>query len=153
MTNISIAVRTVSSAKDCNAGPAGLVAPRVACDEEHRAHQSTCQKGPKDLACDVGDHGSAGKASCKPEAQRHRRVQMGAGDIADGVDHRHDDQAEGQGDADVRDRAARRVIDNNRPSAGEHKAERAENFGDRFLRGCSSVIVLLLEFVSAHGRH
>ena len=58
---------------------------------------------------------------------------MGARDIADRVDHRQDDQSEGQGHADVRDRAARHIVDDNGPGAGKDEAERAEDFGTVFL--------------------
>jgi len=36
-----------------------------------------------------------------PEAERHRRIDVTPGDIAEGIDHHHHDQAEGQGDPDV----------------------------------------------------
>ena len=59
---------------------------------------------------------------------------MGTRDIPDGVNHRHDDEAKRQGHADMRDRTTGYVVDDDGSRAREHKAERAEDFGNVLLQ-------------------
>lgn len=54
---------------------------------------------------------------------------MGAGDVPDGVDHRHDHEPEGERDADVAERVRFRV-DHYRAGAGEDEREGADRLGE-----------------------
>ena len=50
------------------------------------------------------DHQPACESPRCKESKSHRRVEMSTGDVAEGIDHREDDQAESQGNADMRNR-------------------------------------------------
>ena len=66
------------------------------------------------------------------KSERDRRVQVRAGDIAERVDHREHDESEGERDADMRDRAAGGVVDDDRAGAREDEGEGAEKFRKEF---------------------
>ena len=62
------------------------------------------------------------------EREGDRGVEVGAGDVPDGVDHHHDHQAEREGDADVAE-LMRLGVDHDGAAAGEHERERADELG------------------------
>ena len=69
---------------------------------------------------------------------------MSTGHVAHGIDHRQDDQAEGEGDADVGNGAATHVVDDDGSGPGEHQGECAQHFGGKFSHSlCSSFVPLL----------
>jgi hypothetical protein len=53
---------------------------------------------------------------------------MSAGYVADRIDHRENDQSEGQCNAHVRDRATAGAVDHNCAGAREHETEGANEF-------------------------
>ena len=128
-TNTSSAVSTTSSAKDCQTSPAGAVAPRPRRASEQGGDGQAGGPRPGALAGDVIRDFAAREAAGDPEADGHRRVDMGAGDVADRIDHRHDDQAEGEGYAEVGDIAAGDAVHDDRARAGEDQGEGTDRFG------------------------
>src|SRR5258708_32386715 len=63
-------------------------------------HQNTgCRDAAQHLNEPVGQHFLGRMASAEDEPEGHRGVQMTAGHVADGICHRDDGQAKGQGDA------------------------------------------------------
>src|SRR5438128_1757711 len=69
---------------------------------------------------------------CPPETKRHSRIEVRAGDVAQRVDHRRNNESKRERDADVRDRAAAEVVDHDGRRAGEHEDECANGFGETF---------------------
>ena len=68
------------------------------------------------------------EAASGAKANAHRRVEMGAGAIAKGIDHREHDQAEGERNTRVRDRARRHLVNDDSPGSGENEEEGPEEF-------------------------
>ena len=93
------------------------------------AQQTAGQKCPGKLADDVRQNECAFETSRDPKAYGDSGIQMRAGDVAEGVDHRENNQAESQSDADVSDRAVAGLIDDDCASPGKDESERAEKFG------------------------
>ena len=93
------------------------------------------QQGPGQLGGDVAHHVRHGQAAGKAEAERHGGIQMRAADIAEGIDHRQHDEAEGEGDAHVGDGSAGGVVDDDGAGAGEDEGEGADGFGEQFAGG------------------
>jgi hypothetical protein len=58
---------------------------------------------------------------------------MGTAHLAKGVNHRHNDEAEGQRNARVTDHAATDVIDDDGSGAREDEGEGAEEFGEQLV--------------------
>jgi hypothetical protein len=71
------------------------------------------------------------------EREADGRVDVGTGDIADGVDHHHDHQAEADRDTDMAECAGFRV-DHDRATAGDHEPERP----DHLRRECPSQLAI-----------
>src|SRR5262249_11220652 len=78
---------------------------------------------------DIGCNHPAAKTSGSQETNGNRGIQMAARDTADRVDHCQNDQTKCQGDADMSDTAAARVIDDDGPGACEHQTESAKYLG------------------------
>ncbi len=93
---------------------------------EEQPQRRTRAGRPEDLTDDVAETLDSRHPPRRDKAERDGWVQMRAGDVAEGVDHRHHHQTECQRDADVRDRPARNVVDHDRAGAGEDEAEGAE---------------------------
>ncbi len=66
---------------------------------------------------------------CQSEREGDRSVEVGAGDVPDGVDHRQDHEAEGDGDTDVPERV-RLGVDHHRAGTCENEREGADELGD-----------------------
>jgi hypothetical protein len=66
--------------------------------------------------------------ACQRERERDCRVEVGARDVPDRIDHDHDHQAEADRHADVAE-LMRRGVDHDRPAAGEHQREGADQLG------------------------
>ena len=64
------------------------------------------------------------------KADRHRGVEMRAGDIAHRVDHRHHYQTKGQADTDMSQRTTEAVIGDDRTAADEYQRKSSEKFCD-----------------------
>jgi hypothetical protein len=62
------------------------------------------------------------------EREGDRTVEVGTRDVSDRVDHRHDHEPEGDGDADVAQRVGLRV-DHHRPGACEDEREGSYELG------------------------
>ena len=95
--------------------------------QEQSAQQATRDKSSDQLASDVGEDCSSRQTSRRKEANGYRWIKMGAGDIADRIDHREDDETKGQRDANMRNRAAD-VVNYNRARARENQRECADRF-------------------------
>src|SRR5258708_7507310 len=95
------------------------------------------------LAEDVGSDGAGRKASSHPKADGDRWVQMRSGDVAHRVNHSEHDQAKGESDAGMGDRAPARRVDHDSPSPREHEGKRSKGFGHAFLhrRGLTMKVV------------
>ncbi len=63
------------------------------------------------------------------EGERDGGVEVRAGDVPDGVDHRHDHEAEGDRDTDV-PKGVRLRIDHDRAGACEDEREGADGLGN-----------------------
>lgn len=100
-----------------------------------KAQQAAGQKGPGKLADDVGQNERAFETLRCPKADGDSGIQMRAGDVAEGIDHGEDNQAEGQSDADVGDCALAGLIDDDCASPGKDEGERAEEFGAILFHG------------------
>ena len=122
ITTIRISVRIVSITNDWTAVPAGRVAPSVGCDGNMARKVEARQPGPDALADDVRHDPPGLEPAGGEEPDGDGGVQVAPGHVADGVDHRQHDQAEGEGHADVRDDAAAGVVDDDGPGPGEHQA-------------------------------
>src|SRR5436853_370343 len=95
--------------------------------------QSACRSpetsaGPGELREPVAERARPREVAAEREGERDRRVEVGAGDVADGVDHRHDDEPEGEGNADVPELVRLRVHHDG-ARAGEDERERADRLG------------------------
>ena len=64
------------------------------------------------------------------KGERHGRVEVCPGHVADRVDHHHHDEPERERDADVSQRVGLRVHDDG-SAAGEHEREGPDEFGER----------------------
>jgi hypothetical protein len=62
------------------------------------------------------------------QGQGHRRVEVRPGDVPEGCDHHHDDEAEARGDASVA-QGTRRVVHHDGSAAAGHQSEDAEGLG------------------------
>ena len=74
--------------------------------KQHRRQHSTQQ-----LCRPIPRHESPRQVSTDRERERHGRIEMRAGDVTGCVDHRHDDQTEGDRDSNVPQRARFRIDD------------------------------------------
>jgi hypothetical protein len=82
------------------------------------------------LGDDIGDDVTVSAAPRGPQTKRHRRVEMPARDMADGVGHRQHGQAKGEGNAEKSDpQAGKRGGEHRRTAAAKHQPERPEEFG------------------------
>ena len=63
------------------------------------------------------------------EGKSHRRVEVGAGEVAGRVDHGHDHQAEDERDADRTQGSGMHGVGDDRAAAGEDEGEGAEGLG------------------------
>src|SRR5512132_528745 len=78
------------------------------------------------LGNDVGQR----KAPARPQTQGHRRIEMTAGDVGDGIGHGQEAQAEGKRDTDPSDTQFRkRCSEHGAAAAAEYEPERPEEFG------------------------
>ena len=83
----------------------------------------------RELTGEVRQHKPAGKAPRDKETERDSRVKMTSRNVAQRVNHRQHDQAKGQRDSDVRNRAPGFHIDNDCPRTGKDKRESSKRFG------------------------
>jgi hypothetical protein len=68
------------------------------------------------------------------EGDGHRGVDVRAGEVSGRIDHRHDHEPEGGGDAERAERAAAFGVDDDRAAAGEHERKRGERLGQAATR-------------------
>jgi len=113
--------------------PARQVEARLA-GGDHIEHEGA-RDAAEHLRDDVGANLAERMPATGPEADRHRRIEMTAGNVADRVGHRQHGQAEreryaGEADADLR--KGRRQ--HGTAATTEHEPERADEFGCEFLR-------------------
>src|ERR1044071_5106655 len=100
---------------------------------KEESHRGRCCETAQSLAEDIRQHLRDRETPRQPKTKRDRRVQVGTGNIANGVDHRENHQPERQSDANVRDGSIADVIDDNRASASEDERERSEKLRNQFL--------------------
>jgi hypothetical protein len=101
ITSIRKKVRIVSQRNACPSEPEGSVAPTSATFPSEARRRSAAAIAAAALGSPIGDDTRPREVSCQPEREADGEVEVGAGDVADGVDHRHDHESERQGDADV----------------------------------------------------
>ena len=103
------------------------------CGPDIRSNQTPQQERtgccPAQLCDGVRDDFTAGKPPTEPESCRDRGVEVGARDVAQGVDARQDDEREAQGDADVRHRSLSMQVHGRGAGTDHHQHERADSFG------------------------
>lgn len=90
----------------------------------------TGAQGTTELRREITRNFSPRKTSCRGESQRDRWIQMRTRNSSVGKDHRHNDEAEGQCNPDMRDRPSTNVIDDDGTSASKDESEGAEEFGE-----------------------
>ena len=95
---------------------------------------------PGELTGEVRQHKPAGKPPRDKETERDSRVKMTSGHVAERVNHRQHDQANGQRNSDVRNRAPGFRVDNDRPGSDKDKRESSNASAVSFLRRCSCAI-------------
>src|SRR6056297_1855912 len=109
----------------------GRPARRTGCDgvEEDRGDEPA-----DDLRDPVERHLGPGEAAADREAERHGRVEVAAGDVADRVGHRQDREAEGERDAHEADaQFGKAGGEDGTAATAEYEPEGAEGFGCEFL--------------------
>ena len=84
---------------------------------------------PEHLGGYVGERLAPREVAGEGEGERHRRVEVRAGEVAGRVDHRHDHQAEDERDADRAERAGVDGVGDDRTAAGKDEGESAEGLG------------------------
>ena len=94
-----------------------------------RQQQRRGRDRAEQLGGDVGERLATGEVAGEGEGERHRRVEVGAGEVAGRVDHRHDHQAEDERDADGAEHSGVHRVGDDRPAAGEDEGEGAESLG------------------------
>ena len=97
-------------------------------DHEHERERG--DDGSRKLTDPVADQAPNRQAPVDELAERHSRVDMAAGDVADGERHGDDRQAERERDAEV---AERGTCDRGATAAEKHERERTERLRDVFL--------------------
>ena len=80
--------------------------------------------GAQQLRRDVGERVGRREVAAEREGDRDRRVDVRPGEVARGVDHGHDDQPEGEADADRAERAVAAGVRDDRAAAREDERER-----------------------------
>ena len=97
---------------------------------ERSAQDERGEERPGDLRRPVGGDARPGEVTAERERERDGRVEVGAADVPDRVDHRHDHEPERDRDTDVAERAGLGV-DHDRAGAGEDERERADQLGGK----------------------
>lgn len=108
------------------------VKARLAAGDEEE--DRPCGDRSKDLGDNVGDDLGRGEAAAGPEADGDRRVQVAAGNVADGVGHGHHGEAESKGHSEKTDphvREGRR--EHGAAAPAEHKPKRTEKLRTIFV--------------------
>ena len=91
-------------------------------------HQRT-ERRTDDLGHDIGQYFSSRHLACRPQPERHRRVQVTAGDMPDGKSHGQHRQSEGQRHTDKADTEFREAgSEYGTAAATEHQPRRTEQF-------------------------
>ena len=88
------------------------------------------ERRAEQLRGDVAGEAQVVDAAEEPEGERHRRVDVRAGDVAEGEDRGHHDETEAETDADVLNAAVRSGVDGCSAGAAEDERERAERLGE-----------------------
>ena len=101
ITNIRKKVSTPSHRKAWPSEPDGSVAPTWATSPSEPRRTQAAASRTGELRRPVAGTRGQGKCRVSANAQRHRRVEVRAGDVPDRVDHDHDHQPEADRDADV----------------------------------------------------
>ena len=104
ITNIRKNVSTISQRNDCPCEPAGSVAPTCATLPSEPRRSAAASERAGELRDPVADRARPREVPRQRERERDRGVEVRAGDVADGVDHRHDHEPEADRDADVAER-------------------------------------------------
>ena len=100
---------------------------------ERAAKDRRSDEGSDELRAPVERYLPAWEVPRQCERERHGRVEMGARDVSDGIDHGHDHEPERDRHADVAERA-RLLVDHDRAAAGEDERERPDRLGDQDAR-------------------
>ena len=129
ITNIRKKVSTSSQTNDWPCEPEGSGRAHLGDVPERGTQQCGREDRAGDLGGPVADGAPPREVSREREGEGDGRVEVGAGDVADRVDHRHDHEPEGDRDADVAEGAGLGV-DHDRAGAGEDECEGADRFGD-----------------------
>jgi hypothetical protein len=123
----------ISSTKACIKLPDGSVAPSRSLVRQDRTNGSARRDGAGDLARDVWEYAAELQPPSGIEPDRYGRVQVRAGDIADGIDHREHHEPKHKRDAGVRDCPAGRGVHDDGRRPREDEAERAKELSRAFL--------------------
>ena len=83
------------------------------------------EHGPQQLTANVGENGSPLEAASQKEAKGDGGIDMRAGNIAHGVDHPHDDEAEYQAYADMAKGTGGDIINNDGTATGKNQCKSA----------------------------
>ena len=105
--------------------------PETLAERILREEQVQCAAGHERssaLACDVRCRLTNLETSRNAKADRHGRINMRAGNIAERVNHRQHDQTKSERNAYVRDDAAAYLINHNCARAGENERKRTDEF-------------------------
>ena len=154
ITNIRNAVITSSKKNDCACEPAGSVAPTSATSPSEARRSSAGGHGASQLSGPVARGARPGEMAREGECECDGPVEMRAGNVSDGIDHRHDHEAECICDADATKRPRLRVH-HHRARPREHQRERPDRLGDEDACGrkLHQTIVSLRRSRSRTSRH
>jgi hypothetical protein len=95
----------------------------------HAAQERRAEHGAGELCRHVGRGVAHGEVPGDRERDGDGRIDVRARQVTNGVDHRHDRQAERRGDADRAERRVSRLIDDEGAAAGEDERERGDQLG------------------------
>ena len=126
ITNIRKKVSSTSHRNAWPCEPDGQGGADVGDVPERAAQEQRRREGAGELRRPVGDDARPREVARERERERHSRVEVRAGDVADGVDHDHDHEAEADRDADVAERARLRV-DHDRARSRRRRARRCRS--------------------------
>jgi hypothetical protein len=126
--------------------PAGLPSGLARGDRIKDCRRHDC---PEHLSDQVWNHISRLKAVGGPEPNRHRAVEMSAGDVANRISHGQHGQPEGEADPEESDAQRRETRgEHGTATAGKCQPESAEEFGPKTSRHIHDSSRLVIEEVA-----
>ncbi len=96
---------------------------------EQQPQQEGRGDGAEALRGDVGQQQIARQAARGAESDAHRRIDMGAGDVSQRIDHGHDHHAENEVDAEGAEADAEKIVRHHGAAAGEYQRESTHRLG------------------------